>query len=215
MLNYKVIRFISSKAKADNPNLTITLKEILIGLLLGDGWLKKQKVNARFRLEQGDIHKELFFLVLFYKIFYDFCQSPPRLREKLDKRTNKIYYTWHFSTKSYSMFTEIEIYNLFYKHKIKIIPVNTIDLIGPVSLAMWIMCDGWKHNKGGTLATNAFSKDENQLLIDALNRKFALDYRLIQDHNYSSIHIPYSQMANLKTIVLPYMHKSFLYKMYL
>jgi hypothetical protein len=34
------------------------------------------------------------------------------------------------------------------------------------------MCDGYKHNTGVTLATNAFSISENELLINALNQKF-------------------------------------------
>jgi len=83
------------------------------------------------------------------------CLSSPKLRNRLDKRTNKVYNTWHFSTISSPIFTEI--YELFYLNNKKIIPVNIIDLIGPASLAFWIMCDGYKHNKGVTIATNAFS----------------------------------------------------------
>jgi len=75
MNNYKGIRFISRKAKGYSPDFTPILKEILVGLLLGDGWLEKQKINARFRFEQGDIHKEFFFYV--YEYFTRFCQSPP------------------------------------------------------------------------------------------------------------------------------------------
>jgi len=77
------------------------------------------------------------------------------------------------------------------------------------------MSDGWKHNKGVTISTNAFSKGENQLLIEVLKEKFSLNSQLIQDHKYPSIHIPYSQLSNLQTIVLPYKHKSLLYKIHL
>jgi hypothetical protein len=66
--------------------------------------------------------------------FSGFCQTPPKLRERQDKRTNKIYFSGHFSTKSYFMFTEI--YNLFYLNRKKIIPANIINVIGPASLAM-------------------------------------------------------------------------------
>lgn len=140
-----------------------------------------------------------------------FFNNYKKKRKRLDKRSNKIYFSWHFSTKSYPILTEI--YNLFYKNRKKVIPVNIIDLIAPASLAMWIMSDGWKNSV--TLATNAFNEAENLLLIEALNGKFALDCRLIKDHNYPSIHIPYNQIAKLQTVVLPHMHKSFLYKLYL
>lgn len=211
MGSYFIFRSLSNSTKNNTPNLNSLLKEILVGVLLGDGWLDKQKVNARFRFEQSDLHKEFFFYL--YEFFSVYCQSAPKLRERLDKRTNKVYFTWHFSTKSYPMFTKM--YNLFYIKNKKVVPANIIELIGPATLAFWIMCDGWKHNKGVTIATNAFSDAENELLINALNKKFALNCRLIRDHKYPSIHIPYSQMSNLQNLVLPYMHQSLLYKIYL
>ena len=38
--------------------LTDKLKQILIGIILGDGYGEKQGVNVRFKFEQGIIHKE-------------------------------------------------------------------------------------------------------------------------------------------------------------
>jgi hypothetical protein len=75
------------------------------------------------------------------------------------------------------------------------------------------MSDGWKHNKGVTLATNAFSIEENKLLIEALNSKFQLNCRLIKDHGYPSIHIPFTSLSKLQSIVVPHMHESLLYKL--
>lgn len=107
----------------------------LIGSLLGDGWLEKQKINARFRFKQSNIRTEFFFSL--YGHFLPFCKSSPFLRERLDKRTNKVYYTWHFSTRSLPIFTEY--YDLFYPNKKKIIPGKIIDLMDPIVLAYWIM----------------------------------------------------------------------------
>lgn len=103
------------------------------------------------------------------------------------------------------------IINFIYKEK-KVVPSNIIDLIGPAGLAFWIMCDGWKHNKGVTLATNAFSIAENELLIKALNTKFELNCRLIKDHDYPSIHIPFTSLSKLQSLVVPHLHESLLYK---
>ena len=85
-------------------------KSILVGSLLGDGWLEKQKVNARFRFEQSYIRTDFFFSL--YEYFIPFCKNSYKLRERLDKRTNKIYKTWHLTTISSPLFTEY--YNLFY-----------------------------------------------------------------------------------------------------
>jgi len=192
----------------NDSGLEPLLKDILVGVLLGDGWLEKPKVNARFRFEQSDERKDFFFHL--YSFLANFCHSAPKLRNRLDKRTKKIYLTWHFSTKCDPLFTEI--YNLFYVERKKVVPGNIIDLIGPAGLAHWIMCDGWRHNKGITLATNAFSIAENELLIEALNTKFELNCRLIKDHSYPSIHIPFTSLSKLQSLVVPYMHNSLLYK---
>ena len=48
------------KIEIDNSNL---IEEILIGILLGDAWLEKAKVNARLRFEQSHIRADFFFHV--------------------------------------------------------------------------------------------------------------------------------------------------------
>ncbi len=121
--------------------------------------------------------------------------------------------TWHFTTLSVPFLTDY--YNLFYVNNKKVIPVNIIDLITPLALAIWIMCDGYKHNKGVTIATNAFSISDNELLINALNKKFGLDCRIIYDHQYPSIYIPYSNLSLLQNLVVPHMHSTLLYKIHL
>ena len=129
--------------------LSPLVKENLVGCLLGDGWLDKPKINARFRFEQSNLRKEFFFHL--YGIFSPYCQSSPKLRERLDKRTNKIYLTWHFSTKCYPIFTDI--YNIFYKNKKKVVPVNIMDLIGPTAYLKLIFpssqpCPGASYIRG-------------------------------------------------------------------
>ena len=116
-------------------------------MILGDAWLEKQKVNARFRFEQSHLRTEFFFEVFKYFAFYS--PNTPRLRERFDKRTGMMYKTWHFSILSSPFFTYY--YNLFYKDLgngvKKIIPDNIFELLTPVSLAFWISCDGYKKIK--------------------------------------------------------------------
>lgn len=69
-------------------------EEVLIGILLGDGWLEKAKVNARFRFEQSHIRTDFFFQV--FKFFGFYSPNTTKLRERFDKRTLKTYKTWHF-----------------------------------------------------------------------------------------------------------------------
>jgi len=96
--------------------------------------LEKQKINARFRFEQSDTRKEFFFYL--FEFFAPYCKNSPKLRERLDKRTNKVYNTWHFTTLSVPLFTEY--HDLFYKNKIKVVPVNIVDLITPRLITLLI-----------------------------------------------------------------------------
>jgi len=188
-------------------------------MLLGDAWLEKQKINARFRFEQSHIRADFFFDVFKYFSFY--IKNTPSLREREDKRTGKVYKTWHLSTLSLPFLNEY--YNLFYK-KIningkpsikKVIPNNNSENLTAVSLAYWIACDGYKYNKGVALATNSFSVSDNNILINALKFKFGLNCWIISDHGLPSIFIPHSDLNKLQNFVLPYLHNSLLYKIHL
>ena len=164
-------------------------------------------------LDLNKVIKEQSSFFYLHKYFSTFCKNSPKLRERFDKRTNKIYKTWHFSTLSLPLFTEF--YNLFYKNKKKIVPINIIDLIDPVSLAFFIMCDGYNTKTGVALATNAFSNSDNELLIKALNKKFEFNSWIIDDHGLPSIYIPKSNLISLQNLISPYIHFTLLYKIHL
>lgn len=185
------------------------IEEILVGLCLGDGWLEVKKKNARFRFEQSQLHEDYFFYV--FKYFALFGISSAKLRVRVDPRSNKTSYTWHFSTRSLPLFTHY--YNLFYYNKVKIIPSNIKDLLTPIGLAFWIMDDGNSLNKGLVLNTQSFNEKEVEFLVYVLKSKFNLDCWIRKEKNLPVIYIPRASMAHLRTLVLPYMHNSMLYKL--
>lgn len=70
--------------------LNSELKDILVGLLLGDlhGRLRYEKVSFVFK--QGIIHQD--YLNHLYNLFSNYCPSPPKIVKGLpDIRTQKIY----------------------------------------------------------------------------------------------------------------------------
>jgi len=77
------------------------------------------------------------------------------------------------------------------------------------------MCDGYKYNRGVALATNNFSLTDNELLINALNKNFNFNFKLINDHGQPTIYIPFENVTNLQILVIPFMHSSLLYKIHL
>jgi len=60
------LKYSTSSNSGDKNNLIIkkgpnSIDEIIVGMVLGDAWLEKQKTNARFRFEQSHIRTEFFF----------------------------------------------------------------------------------------------------------------------------------------------------------
>src|SRR5919206_3878593 len=90
-----------TKLEQNSFVLPNNLKEILIGLLLGDLNSQKRSVNGNSNLqfEQGFINKD--YLLHLYDLFKDYCPAEPKVRErKPDFRTNKVYSSIKFYTYS-------------------------------------------------------------------------------------------------------------------
>ena len=105
------------------------LKDILIGLTLGDLNIQKQTVdstNVRLQFEQGLLHET--YLLHLYHLFKDYCtKGPNNSLHKPNFRTGKTYSRVTFYTYSLPCFNEL--YDLFYVNNKKIIPHNLFDLL--------------------------------------------------------------------------------------
>ena len=103
--------------------LSKDLKDILIGLFLGDVCAQKLTVKAYTNLhfEQGLIHKDYIFHL--YELFKSFSVAPLRISErKADKRTGKVYTRVQFATFTLPCFDEL--YETFYSKGKKVVPKN-------------------------------------------------------------------------------------------
>jgi hypothetical protein len=107
-----------------------------------------------------------------------------------------------------------ELHKYFYENRIKIIKPSIYFHITPVAIAHWIMGYGSFTRKGLILCTDSFSIKEVVLLINILIIKY--DINCVIQYNtkkYPRIYIRKESMYKLRKIVLPYMHKSMLYKL--
>lgn len=143
-----------NKSERNKFNLDSKLKQILIGTVLGDVYMRRfsEKANVRITFRQGAIHTS--YLLHKYSLFQEFVITPPSVSTVIDKHTGKIRYNISFTTLSLPCFNEI--YELFYLEGKKIIPKNIADYLTPLSLAYWIMDDGSFTGSGLKLHTNAF-----------------------------------------------------------
>ena len=115
--------------------LTNYQRELLIGLLLGDGHL--ETVNGRtyrLRVEHGAQQKP--YLDWLFDQFREWIPAgAPRKKERSDGRVS-----YEFTTCYHGAFRFCA--QQFYKNKQKHIPNHFHKLINPVALAIWFMDDG-------------------------------------------------------------------------
>jgi hypothetical protein len=168
------------KEYKNNYKLTFEQKEVLIVIILGDGYLDRVKLsfNTKLHIEQSYPDKEDYLLSLFH-IFKPLIVNDPKIIiRKADKRTGKVYKSIAVRTSAFSCLNEY--YNLFYQNKIKVIPNNINELISARSLAYWIMDDGGKSYNQTILHTRAFMKKDVEKLQNTLKLNFKLDSYILE-----------------------------------
>lgn len=114
---------------------------------------------------QSNVNKDYAYYL--FELFSSYSNmKEPYYYEYLHKRTDKVYTFIKFKT--YSLLCFNYYYDLFYVNGKKIIPYNIEELLIPAGLTYWAMDDGNKFNKNFKFSTNSYSKEEIQLLVNAL-----------------------------------------------
>ena len=190
-------------------------KQAITGNILGDAYIERVKPthNPRIRIEQTT--KKASYVDHLYKVYEPLCNSPPKeVKRKPDKRTGKTYNSVSFRTRNLPVLADI--YNSWYKDRVKVVPANIVSLLTPKALAYWIIDDGGKEYWGSTrLFTNCFILAEVKQVQEALSLNFKLRTRLLElKTNQWAIVIPVRQPVRLAEIVGPYIHESMRYKVH-
>ena len=198
--------------------LTQEQKECIIGIMLADGFLEKGKptYNTRLRIDHTYPEQSSYVYTL-YTLFGQLIDMEPVIIErKADPRTGKIYKSIYVRTLRFSCLNEY--HSLFYKDKKKVIPLNIKDLLTPIGLAHLIMGDGFFYQGVVILCTESFSKEEQEILINALSENFGIQATLnkrISSTGIQSYRIRISKksMDKLTISVKPYFISEMLYKL--
>jgi hypothetical protein len=161
-----------SNVQRDSFSVSSEFHDIIIGLSLGNLYIRREYKNARLMFEQGLIHES--YILHLYDLFKDYCNSSPAYSDrKPDSCTGKIYFRITFNTYSLPCFNYY--YDLFYKDRVKTIPLNIGELLTARSLAYWAMDDGNKKGNGFHLNTHSYTLSEVELLIKVLKQNFNLN----------------------------------------
>lgn len=185
---------------------------LIIGSVLGDGYIRQLKNRQDAFLEINHSIKAKDYVNYKYNILKNICQSPPQERYT-DKDRTKVAY--RFYTRQSEEITSI--YQDFYKNRNKIIPRNL--KLNPTILAIWYMDDGSKtlNKKHETninvyLNTQQFSLSDQKYILYLL-REINVKARLNKDKKYYRVRILKESIKTFMDYIRPEIINCMSYKL--
>ena len=183
----------------NNLKLSKFQKEILVGLLLGDGCLERTKNSTGARLKVSQCLRQQELVWWLYQNFSSLVATLPKIyRNEL-----------RFNTLTHSCFKYF--YDIFYPQGKKVVPDNIQGLLTPTAFAVWFMGDGSvksRECRGRILNTQSFKRPDIERLIFLLKEKFNLISSIRKQKDGLQIYISAksAEILNelLKDKILPY-----------
>ena len=185
-------------------SLTQLQRSVIIGSILGDGYVRIMPGRSDAFLEINHSIKAKEYVDWKYSVLKNICKSPPQKREIDDKRT-----AYRFFTRQHGEITEL--LNQFYKGGRKVIPSEL--QLDPMVIAVWFMDDGSKSKKYDVyLNSQQFSLSDQKKLLNFL-RQVGLRAKLNRDKKYYRIRFLRESVQKLNQIIDPYIVFSMRYKL--
>ena len=155
-------------------DLTSQQREILVGILLGDGCLETRNGGRTYRLKVEQSHAHQAYVHHLYELFKEWVLTPPRRREVVSRGHESE--NWVFQTVSHGAFRFYA--QQFYADGKKCVPKLIDHWLTPRGLAYWFMDDGSiksKASKGLIFNTQGFYRQEVERLCRVLQTLFGLE----------------------------------------
>lgn len=209
-MNTNIIKDYKKSLKLSNKQ-----RQIIIGLMLGDGHLETQDNGRTYRLKVEQSIKSKEYIDWLYENFKEWVLTSPKEKVKKDKRFKQDVINIYFNTVSHSAFRFYA--QQFYINKKKVIPKLIYRWLRPVSLAIWFMDDGSikssKH-KGKIINTQCFSKTEVKFLSECLFKKYGIKSNLRrQKGNTWQLYLLSETINKFYKIINPHIIPSMRYKL--
>ena len=184
-------------------SLTQEQKSIIIGSLLGDGYLRIVSGRKNAFLEVNHSISEKDYVDWKYQEFKNLVKSPPKARKGNDKRI-----AYRFFTKQHPGITKL--YQEFYQDREKIIPNLKWN---PLIVAVWFMDDGSRSYRTYYLNTQRFDCRSQKRLIQMLQEQYGIESSLNRDKEYYRIRIKQNSAEKFKKLVQNYILPAMKYKL--
>ena len=187
---------------------------IIFGSLLGDAHAEKRLngMGTRISFYQEDSHVEYILYLHKFLSEYGYCNSKkPVIGRRLGIK-GKLRKIVRFTTWTYTSFNWIR--DIWYENNIKRVPNCIGEYLTPLALAIWIMDDASKVNKGLKFSTNSFTYNECLMLVNVLSENFNIKAS-VQSAGSKDQYIIYvwkESMNDLRNIVSPYIIPEMKYK---
>ncbi|MEX0917231.1 MAG: LAGLIDADG endonuclease [Candidatus Paceibacterota bacterium] len=184
-------------------SLTQHQKSVVIGSILGDGYLRIVHGRKNAFLEINHSYSQREYVEWKHSVLKAVCISGPKVRKNNGKRI-----AYRFYTRQLPEMTDLM--KIFYKRGEKIVPETL--RIDPVILATWFMDDGSRCRDADVyLNTQQFGIESQESLLRAL-KKLGLEATLNKDKKYFRIRFLKSSIQKLHTLVEDHIHPSMKYK---
>ena len=181
--------------------LTGLQRDLVIGSLLGDGYLMPTTAGWCFRVTHG--HRQRHYVDWKFGFISDFVRTAPRASGR----------SYYFRTVTHPEFSGLR--QAFYaKDARKGIPLDLLNReLTAFGLAIWFMDDGAADRRQLRLNTQSFSKDENLVLAEFLHAKFGVSAELNKDKDRHRLRIGAKGVARFIDLVAPHVIPSMQYKL--
>jgi hypothetical protein len=182
--------------------------DIIIGTLLGDGFLERDGTHVRLIMVHSFKQKSY---VEWKAQQLTSLRGQVLDKQRFDSRTQKFYYYSSFRSQT-SPFLE-KYYQLFYQNGRKIIPSKLPKIITPLILAIWLMDDGYKRNDCNALRLNtqSYTIEEHYIAQRALS-VMGIASKVHKQGKYLVTYIPSRSMSQLRRTVREFVIPDMEYK---
>jgi LAGLIDADG DNA endonuclease family len=181
--------------------LTALQRDLVIGSVLGDGYLMPTTAGCCFRVSHG--HRQRPYVEWKFRIMSDYVRTAPR-------ECGRSYY---FRTITHPQFSGLR--EAFYRETYKkVVPLNLMNEdLTAFGLAVWFMDDGACERKQVRINTQCFSEEENLVLVEFLQAKFGIAATLNKDKDRYRLRVREDSIQRFMALVGPHLLPDMRYKL--
>ena len=195
--------------------LTKQQKSVLIGTILGDGFLQKTgEKNARLRLEHSQKQRD--YVLWKGQVFGRLFQGSPNYLERVHPISGETYKYCRWQSSACPAFGKWRKY--FYPNGKKIIPIDIGKILTElITLAVWYMDDGYfnKVDRNSYIYLGRVTHVEAEILQKAIKKNFDIVATIYDKKNKGfALFFGATETKKLQALISPFIITSLQYKLF-